>query len=85
MAWLSWPFFLRSFISGEGSQNAGGLILWPAKFLVLAGFALLCAQALSEIVKRVAVIRGLIEEPVPKHPVPPEVETEPPMDEPRRG
>lgn len=85
MAWLSWPFFLRSFISGEGSQNAGGLILWPAKFLVLAGFALLCAQALSEIVKRIAVIRGLIEEPVLRHPVPPEVETEPPMDEPRRG
>ena len=84
MAWLSWPFFVRSFVSGEGSQNAGGLILWPAKFLVLAGFVLLCAQAISEIVKRIAVIRGLIEEPAPRHEVPPEVEAELSMEEPRR-
>ena len=76
MAYLSWPFFLRSFLSGEGSQNAGGLILWPAKSLVLAGFVLLCAQGLSEIVKRIAIIRGVIEDDIPDHELPPEVEAE---------
>lgn len=63
MVWLSWPWFLRSLISGEYSSSAGGLIIWPAKAFVFAGFALLLAQAVSEIIKRVAVIRGLISEP----------------------
>ena len=40
MTWLSWPFFMRSLASGESSSNAGGLILWPAKGLVLLGFIL---------------------------------------------
>ena len=82
MAWLSWPFFLRSFLSGEGSQNAGGLTLWPAKSLVLAGFLLLCAQAVSEIIKRVAVIRGVIADDIPEHELPPEVEAELEMERP---
>ena len=60
MAYLSWPFFLNSFRSGEVSGNAGGLILWPAKFLVLAGFVLLAAQAISEIIKRALIIAGQI-------------------------
>jgi TRAP-type mannitol/chloroaromatic compound transport system permease small subunit len=60
MAYLSWPFFLSSFRSGEVSGNAGGLILWPAKFLVLAGFVLLAAQAISEITKRALIIAGQI-------------------------
>ncbi|WP_172332325.1 TRAP transporter small permease subunit [Mangrovicoccus sp. HB161399] len=58
MTWLSWPFFLRSFRTGEASMNAGGLILWPAKALVLAGFAVLVFQGLSEIVKTVAMLKG---------------------------
>lgn len=64
MVWLSWPWFMRSFNSGEYSSSAGGLIIWPAKSLVLIGFLLLLAQAISEIIKRYAVIRGLIEEPL---------------------
>jgi TRAP-type mannitol/chloroaromatic compound transport system permease small subunit len=56
--WTSWPFFLTSFRSGEVSTNAGGLILWPAKGLVLLGFVLLFFQAISELIKRVAILRG---------------------------
>lgn len=59
-AWLSAPFFWRSFASGEMSNNAGGLILWPAKLVLPLGFALLWLQGLSEIIKRVAALKGLI-------------------------
>jgi TRAP-type mannitol/chloroaromatic compound transport system permease small subunit len=59
MTWLGWPFFWESFRSGEVSNNAGGLIVWPSKLFVFAGFALLLAQGISEIIKRVAVLRGL--------------------------
>ncbi len=59
--WLCWPFFLRSFLSGETSMNAGGLILWPAKAPLPLGFALLFLQGLSELIKRVAALRGLTE------------------------
>lgn len=58
MVWLSWPFFWRSAVSGEVSTNAGGLLIWPAKGLILLGFSLLLVQWLSEVVKRVAIIRG---------------------------
>lgn len=57
---------LGEFLTGrtcEISANAGGLILWPAKIMVLLGFTLLTAQALSEIIKRIAVIRGDLDEP----------------------
>jgi len=74
MAYLSWPFFLRSFISGEVSSNAGGLILWPAKGLIFAGFASLCAQAISEIIKRALVLLGDIPDETPEHPLPPAIE-----------
>ncbi len=56
--WTSWPFFVSSFRSQEVSTNAGGLIVWPAKGLVLLGFVLLFLQALSELVKRIAILRG---------------------------
>jgi TRAP-type mannitol/chloroaromatic compound transport system permease small subunit len=59
MAWLSWPFFLGSFRSGEVSASSGGLVLWPAKGLVFAGFALLCLQAVSEIVKKALALAGI--------------------------
>ena len=63
MIWLMVPWLERSILSGERSMNAGGLILWPAKALLLAGFILLFFQGLSEIIKKIAVMRGLIPDP----------------------
>ena len=74
MMWVAWPYFWVSFTSGEISVNASGLILWPAKFLVFAGFFLLFFQALSEIIKRIAVIGGVIDDPLIEHELPPMVE-----------
>jgi TRAP-type mannitol/chloroaromatic compound transport system permease small subunit len=74
MVYLAIPWFIRSYVSGEISANASGLILWPAKILVLIGFTLLSAQALSEIIKRWAVLRGIIEDPTPRHELPPQAE-----------
>jgi len=56
--YLSWPLFTRAWVSGEMSQNAGGLIRWPVYFLIPAGFALLLLQGFSELVKRIAFLRG---------------------------
>ena len=52
------PWVGLSFRIGEVSTNAGGLILWPAKLLVPAGFVLLLLQGISELVKRIAFLRG---------------------------
>src|SRR6056297_3261501 len=60
---LAVPFFLASWRSGEVSANAGGLVLWPAKLLVLLGFILLLGQAVSETIKRIARLRGALPEP----------------------
>jgi TRAP-type mannitol/chloroaromatic compound transport system permease small subunit len=60
MTYLSWPFFLLSYETGEMSSSAGGLILWPAKLLVLIGFALLLLQWASELIKRIAIMRGIL-------------------------
>jgi len=57
------PFFLRSFRLNEQSMNAGGLPQWPAKSLIMIGFALLFLQGISELIKRVAVMRNLIPDP----------------------
>jgi len=57
------PFFLRSFEINEQSGNAGGLPQWPAKSLVIVGFAFLLVQGISELIKRVAVMRGIIPDP----------------------
>jgi TRAP-type mannitol/chloroaromatic compound transport system permease small subunit len=54
------PFFMRSFRINEQSMNAGGLPQWPAKSLIMIGFALLFIQAISEIIKRLAIMGGLI-------------------------
>lgn len=59
------PYFLRSFNSGEYSASAGGLIVWPAKLFLLAGFILLALQGFSEIIKKIAVMRGALEDPNP--------------------
>jgi TRAP-type mannitol/chloroaromatic compound transport system permease small subunit len=57
------PFFLSSYEINEQSWNAGGLPQWPAKSLIAIGFTLLLIQGLSELVKRIAVMRGLITDP----------------------
>jgi len=56
---LGWPFFMQAYVSGEMSQNAGGLIRWPVYLLIPTGFALLMLQSLSELIKRVAFLRGV--------------------------
>ena len=63
MVWEVTPWFMQSFQIGEVSANYGGLILWPAKGLLLVGFLLLAVQAVSEIIKRVAFMQGRIDEP----------------------
>jgi len=74
ITYLAFPWVLKSMNSGEISANAGGLILWPAKILVLIGFTLLTLQGFSEIIKRWAVIRGIIDDPTEIHENPPSVE-----------
>jgi TRAP-type mannitol/chloroaromatic compound transport system permease small subunit len=63
MIYESVPFVLYALRSGEMSGSAGGLIIWPARAFVLAGFLLLFVQGLSELIKRIAVMRGLIPDP----------------------
>jgi TRAP-type mannitol/chloroaromatic compound transport system permease small subunit len=60
LAWMSWPWFVDSFVNSEMSSNAGGLVRWPVKLLLPLGFALLTLQGVSEIIKRIAYLRGLI-------------------------
>ena len=61
--WLSWPVFVDSWRSGEVSTNANGLVLWPARALLPAGFALLVAQGVSELIKRIGFLRGVAPDP----------------------
>ena len=75
LAWillqLSWPLFVNAWQSGEMSQNAGGLIRWPVLALLPLGMVLLLGQAASELVKRVAFLKGLIPDPL-AHPETPQ-------------
>ncbi len=75
--YYSWPFFMTSWRTQEWSTNAGGLILWPAKFMVMFGFLLLTLQGVSELIKRVAIIRGILHEKdeMKGHAAPPEPQT----------
>jgi len=61
LAWLSWPLFVKMLLTGEMSSNAGGLIRWPAMLLLPLGFAWMFLQGLSEVIKRVAYLRGEFE------------------------
>lgn len=63
MLMTSLPFFLTSYAIKEQSANAGGLPQWPAKSLIFIGFAFLFAQGISELIKRIAVMRGEIADP----------------------
>lgn len=58
IAWLGWPFFWLSLMQDEQSTNAGGLPVYPSKFLIPLAFTLLFVQGISELIKRIAIIRG---------------------------
>jgi TRAP-type mannitol/chloroaromatic compound transport system permease small subunit len=63
---LSWPLFMDSYTRNEVSTNAGGLIIWPARLMVPIGFLLLIVQSISELIKRIAFLRGMIPNPLEK-------------------
>jgi TRAP-type mannitol/chloroaromatic compound transport system permease small subunit len=58
LTYLSWPVFHNSWVEGEISGNAGGLIRWPIKIFLPLGFALLSLQGISELIKRIAMLTG---------------------------
>ena len=60
---LAWPYFMRTYESGEMSQNAGGLIRWPAVILIPIGFGVLLLQAISELIKRIGFLTGHRDQP----------------------
>jgi TRAP-type mannitol/chloroaromatic compound transport system permease small subunit len=62
----STPLVIRAYVMNEYSSNAGGLIRWPVFALLPAGFTLLGIQAVSELIKRIAFLRGLIPDPTVK-------------------
>lgn len=62
--WLSWPLFTGALASGEMSQNAGGLIRWPAYLMIPLGFIVLMIQGVSELIKRIAFLNGHIDDPL---------------------
>ena len=63
---LSWPVFIHAFERGEMSNSAGGLMVWPARLMVPAGFFLLILQAVSELIKRAGFLQGLCSDPTDK-------------------
>lgn len=63
---LSWPVFVHAFESNEMSNSAGGLIVWPARLMIPAGFALLILQGVSELIKRIGFLKGLCPDPTEK-------------------
>ena len=63
---LSWPVFVDAWTRNEVSTNAGGLIIWPARLMVPVGFFLLIVQALSELIKRIAFLKGMVPDPSEK-------------------
>jgi TRAP-type mannitol/chloroaromatic compound transport system permease small subunit len=65
--WMSWPLFVDSLTRHEVSSNAGGLLIWPARLMMPIGFALLIMQSVSELIKRIAFLRGRIPDPLQKH------------------
>jgi TRAP-type mannitol/chloroaromatic compound transport system permease small subunit len=60
LVYFTWPWFLGSWSIGETSPNAGGLIRWPVKLLLPVGFCLMALQGISELIKRVATLRGVL-------------------------
>ena len=68
--WLSWPVFVDAYRSSEVSTNAGGLSVWPGRLMLPVGFFLLVLQGFSELIKRIAFLRGLIPDPGEKDQAP---------------
>ena len=64
--WYGVPFFLQGYASDEISPNTGGLIRWPVYAMIPLGFGLLLLQGWSELIKRLAFLQGLIEDPTYK-------------------
>ncbi|MBO4221753.1 TRAP transporter small permease subunit [Bradyrhizobium neotropicale] len=62
LTWMTWPFFVTSWVTEEGSSNAGGLMRWPVKLILPVGFLLLTLQGMSELVKRIALLCGVAPE-----------------------
>jgi len=60
---LSWPLVTQAYVSGEMSENAGGLIRWPVYALIPVGFALLGLQGVSELIKRIGFLAGQCPDP----------------------
>lgn len=58
MIYEGWPLFTQALASGEMSSNAGGLIRWPIYALIPFGFGLLILQSASELIKRLAFLKG---------------------------
>ena len=67
LAWLSWPFFMQSYLVDEHSSNAGGLLRWPIKLVLPVGFLLVALQGFSELIKRVAFLNGVPVESLEAH------------------
>ena len=64
--WLGWAVFVDAYQRNEVSTNAGGLIIWPARLMLPIGFFLLMLQGLSELIKRIAFLLGMIPDPSDK-------------------
>ena len=60
MIWYAWPMFMASWQGNEMSPDAGGLLRWPVKLLIPVGFGLLALQGVAEIIKRIAVLMGVL-------------------------
>lgn len=63
MVWLSWPMFLDSYLTNEQSSNTGGLVRWPVKLLIPAGFFLLALAGISHLIKCVGFLKGACRDP----------------------
>ena len=81
MVYFLVPYVLMSYRSGEGSSSAGGLIVWPAKAILLGGFLLLMVQGVSEIIKKIAIMRGDMDDPTPYVPTHAPLDTTPSVEE----
>ena len=65
MSWMLVPYAWQAYKIQQISTNAGGLLIWPARAILAAGFILLVIQGISEIIKKIAVMQGLMEDPHP--------------------
>ena len=83
MVYFLVPYVLMSYRSGEGSSSAGDLIVWPAKAILLGGFLLLMVQGVSEIIKKIAIMRGDMDDPTPYVPTHAPLDTTPSVEETR--